>query len=225
MNTASRSAAISAEIRSKNAAAWVRRYPVTIVLGSIVAGVGFFNLASSQAEMDRLMARYGVTWASLSAHRFWTLPVSTFLQSDPGYPWIILFFVLTAVFALETVGGSLAAFVTFIVSDWISAPATAATLRLLSALGSHEAQRLLDAGSTGSSAAFHGCFAAGIAMLPRVWAQRLFALFVGIVAIEFVFERLDDSIAHAIATVVGLLLARFVWVPRRERQALARHPN
>jgi hypothetical protein len=166
--------------------------------------------------MDVYQARFGLTWTSLSHGRLWTMPISTVLQSDPGFPWIISFFSLTALFALETIAGSFATAVTFIVSDWISAPLTAIALRLLAELGDHRAAVLLDAGSTGSSAAFHGCYAAGIMLLPKRWAMRLMPLFLAIVAIEFLFERLDDSIAHAIATLVGVLLARLVWARRRE---------
>lgn len=197
-------------------AAIFRRYPATVLIGGIIVAVGFFTLTKNRAEMDVYQARFGLTWASLSHGRLWTMPISTVLQSDPGFPWIICFFSLTALFALETIAGSRATIVTFVASDWISAPLTAVALRLLAGLGDGRAAGLLDAGSTGSSAAFHGCYAAGIMLLPRRWAMRLMPVFLAIVVIEFLFERLDDSIAHAVAVLVGVLLARLIWARRTD---------
>ena len=206
--------------------ALVRRYPVTVAVTAIVTTVGLSTQDNSRAQMDRLMARYGMTWPGVVHLRFWTMPVSTVLQSDPGFPWIILFFVLTSLFALETLGGSLAAAATFLLADWISAPLTEVVLRMLALLGNHEARDLLTTGATGSSAAFHGAFAAAAMLLSRRWAGRMISLMVVVVIFQFVFERLDDAIAHAIATLVGVILAHFVWHPWLERSARpAGHPR
>lgn len=194
----------------------LRRYPATILIGGLIVAVGFFTLTKNRAEMGVYQARFGLTWTTLSHGRLWTMPISTVLQSDPGFPWIICFFSLTALFALETTAGSLATGATFILSDWISAPLTAVALRLLAALGDHRAASLLNVGSTGSSAAFHGCYAAAAMLLPKRWADRLLVLLAGNVIVQFFYERLDDATAHAIATIVGVLLARLVWARRRD---------
>jgi hypothetical protein len=196
-----------------------RRYPTTIVISAIVAVVGFATQDNSAAHMARLMARFGMTWADLEDLRLWPMPVSTVMQSDAGFPWLILFFVLTSLFALETLGGSIAAAVTFLAADWVGSPLTVVTLKLLSMLGNHEASSLLTIGSTGSSAAFHGAFAAGALLLPRRWSKWMILLLIGAVIFQFVFERLDNAIAHAIATFIGAALAIYVWRPRVEQSA------
>jgi hypothetical protein len=197
----------------------IRRYPVTIAISAIVAAVGFSTQDNSAAQMARLMTRFGMTWPDLKDWRLWTMPVSTVMQSDSGFPWIIVFFVLTSLFALETLAGSFAAAVTFLAADWISSPLTVVALKLLSMLGTHEANSLLTIGSTGSSAAFHGAFAAGALLLPRRWSKRMILLLIGVVIFQFVFERLDNAIAHAIATFIGATLALYVWRPRVEQSA------
>jgi hypothetical protein len=197
----------------------IRRYPVTIAISAIVAAVGFSTQDNSAAQMARLMARFGMTWPDLEDWRLWTMPVSTVMQSDSGFPWIILFFVLTSLFALETLAGSFAAAVTFLAADWISSPLTVVALKILSMLGNHEASSLLSIGSTGSSAAFHGAFAAGALLLPRKWSKRMILIMLAVVVFQFIFERLDNAIAHAIATFVGATLALSVWRPDVKQSA------
>jgi hypothetical protein len=197
--------------------ALIGRYPVTIAITAIVAAVGLATQDNSGAQMARLMARYGMTWPDLKELRLWTLPVSTVMQSDPGFPWIILFFVLTSLLALEFLGGSLAAAVTFLAADWISSPLTEVALKILAMFGNHEARGLLTIGSTGSSAAFHGAFAAGAMLLPPRWSRLLVSIMLGVVVFQFIFERLDNAVAHAIATFIGAVLARYVWRPAAEQ--------
>ena len=201
--------------------ALVRRYPVTIGIAAIVAGIGLATQHNTRAQMHRLMARFGMTWADIADFRLWPISVSTFMQSDPGFPWLILFFVLTSLFALETLAGSAAALITFIASDWISSPLTEILLKGLALLGNQEARGLLTAGSTGSSAAFHGAFAAAAMLLPRRWSKWIVVVMIGVVIFQFAFERLDNSIAHALATFIGAALAHFVWRPRMEKKATA----
>ena len=199
--------------------ALARRYPVTIVVAAIVAAVGLATEHHSRAQMNDLMATYGMTWNAVRTFDVASMPVSTVMQSDPGFPWIILFFVFSSLFALETIAGSVAAGVTFFAADWISSPLTAIAVKALSLLDDHEASRLVEVGSTGSSAAFHGAFAAGAMLLPRRWSKLIVLIMIAVVIFQFIFERLDNSIAHAIATVVGAALAHFVWRPRLERSA------
>jgi hypothetical protein len=199
--------------------ALIRRYPVTIGISAIVAGMGLITQHHSRADMRRLMERFGMTWSDILKVRFWPISVSTFMQSDPGFPWLILFFVLTSLFALETLAGSVAALVTFLASDWISSPLTEISLKVLANLGDREARSILDAGSTGSSAAFHGAFAAAAMLLPKRWSKWIVLVMIGVVVFQFAFERVDNAIAHAIATFIGAALAHYVWRPRLEKNA------
>jgi len=200
----------------------VRRYPVTIGVSALVTALGLITQDNTRPHMHRLMTRFGMTWVDITNLRLWPIPVSTFMQSDPGFPWLILFFVLTSLFALETLAGSGPALITFIAADWISSPLTVIALKGLALLGNQAAGGILNAGSTGSSAAFHGAFASAAMLLPKRWSKWVVVIMIAVVIFQFAFERLDNSIAHAIATFIGAALAHYVWRPRIEKKTLKR---
>lgn len=191
--------------------AFARRYPVTLTLTLILYAVAFTTAGNSPAQMRPLEQRYGLDYQALKELRLWPMPVSTVLQSDPGIDWFMVVFVMTSLFAVETLAGSIPALITFVASDWISSPLTELVLRGLAALDVAEAKSLLLVAATGSSAAFHGCYAAAAMLMPRKWRTASLALLLGVVAFQFAFERLDDAIAHTLATVIGAALGHYVW--------------
>jgi hypothetical protein len=182
---------------------------------AVVVVFGILTADNTFGTHDRLMDRVGMDLPSLKHLRFWTMPLATFVQSSPGVEWSMLLLVGLPMIALEFLAGSWRALVTFLLSDWLTAPVTVLILWALSGLGDAGAGRLLADPDTGSSAAAHGAIAAAIMLLPPKLAAIGMAILIGITAILLAFYRLDTSIAHVLGTAVG---AGFGWFWARHRR-------
>ena len=192
-----------------------RWFPTTVIVlaAVLIAGVATNTLTS--AEHDRLMDRIGMDWPALRQIHIWGMPLATFVQSSPGVEWHMLALVGLSLVALEFVVGSWRALLTFLLSDWLTAPVTVLILWALSGLGDNQASRLLFDPDTGSSAAAHGCLAAVIMLLPGKLAAISMAILLGISIFALTFERLDAAIAHLLGIAVGSAFGRF-WAHQRE---------
>jgi len=113
--------------------------------------------------------------------------------------------------------GSWRALITFLLSDWLSAPLTVLVLWGLSGLGNTVASRVLNDPDTGSSAAAHGVIAAAIMMLPPKLAAIGMTILVGITIIAISFFRLDTSLAHFLGIAVGAVLGA-IWNRQLRRE-------
>lgn len=187
-----------------------RAFPVTIGVLALVVLLGILTARASVADHDRLMDGVGMDLPALRHFRLWAMPIATFVQSSPGVEWHMLALVGFPLLALEYGAGSWRALVTFLLSDWLTAPVTVLTLWLLSDLGNSQAHRLLSDPDTGSSAAAHGVLAAAIMLLPPKWAAGGMAILIGISLYALTFERLDAAIAHLLGITVGAVLG-LLW--------------
>jgi hypothetical protein len=192
-----------------------RWFPATLLVVAIVIIFGILTADNTLGTHDRLMDRIGMDLPSLRHVRLWTMPLATFVQSEPGVAWSMLLLVGLPMIALEFLAGSWRALVTFLLSDWLTAPVTVLILWALSGLGDAGASRLLADPDTGSSAAAHGAIAAAIMLLPPKLRWIGMAILIGITAILMAHYRLDTSIAHVLGTAVG---AGFGWHWARQRQ-------
>jgi len=186
------------------------------VLG-IVLVFGVLTANNELATHDRLMDNIGMNLSSLKHFRFWTVPLATFVQASPGVAWTMLLLVGLPMIALEFMAGSWRALITFLLSDWLSAPLTVLVLWGLSGLGNTVASRVLNDPDTGSSAAAHGVIAAAIMMLPPKLAAIGMTILVGITIIAISFFRLDTSLAHFLGIAVGAVLGA-IWNRQLRRE-------
>jgi len=186
------------------------------VLG-IVLVFGVLTANNELATHDRLMDNIGMNLSSLKHFRFWTVPLATFVQASPGVAWTMLLLVGLPMIALEFMAGSWRALITFLLSDWLSAPLTVLVLWGLSGLGNPVASRVLNDPDTGSSAAAHGVIAAAIMMLPPKLAAIGMTILVGITIIAISFFRLDTSLAHFLGIAVGAVLGA-IWNRQLRRE-------
>jgi len=187
-----------------------------LVLG-IVLVFGVLTANNELATHDRLMDNIGMNLSSLKHFRFWTVPLATFVQASPGVAWTMLLLVGLPMIALEFMAGSWRALITFLLSDWLSAPLTVLVLWGLSGLGNTVASRVLNDPDTGSSAAAHGVIAAAIMMLPPKLAAIGMTILVGITIIAISFFRLDTSLAHFLGIAVGAVLGA-IWNRQLRRE-------
>ncbi len=183
----------------------------------IVLVFGVLTANNELATHDRLMDNIGMNLSSLKHFRFWTVPLATFVQASPGVAWTMLLLVGLPMIALEFMAGSWRALITFLLSDWLSAPLTVLVLWGLSGLGNTVASRVLNDPDTGSSAAAHGVIAAAIMMLPPKLAAIGMTILVGITIIAISFFRLDTSLAHFLGIAVGAVLGA-IWNRQLRRE-------
>jgi hypothetical protein len=187
-----------------------------LVLG-IVLAIGILTANNELITHDRLMDDIGMNLSALKHLRLWTVPFATFVQASPGVAWTMLLLVGLPMIALEFMAGSWRALVTFILSDWLTAPLTVLILWALSTLGNADASRFLMDPDTGSSAAAHGVIAAAIMMLPAKLAAIGMTILVVITIIALSFFRLDTSLAHFLGIVVGAVLGA-IWNRQLRRE-------
>lgn len=171
----------------------------------------------SAAEHRDLLSRVGSDVTSFDPQRVLAMPAATFVQSSPGVGWTMILLVALPLAVLEWMIGSFRAAVTFLLSDWISAPLTLLAIWTLARLGSSEAARLISDPDSGSSAAAHGTIAAVCMLLPG--NARIVSL-IALLAVDFAqftFQRLDAALAHLLASLVGVRLGA-AWLATT-------HPN
>lgn len=192
----------------------LRRYPTSLLLTLLVLAAGLYTRRLSATEHTALLERLGTDVDGFDPDRILAMPLATFVQSEPGVRWHMLLLVAVPLGVLERRAGSARAAITFLLSDWISAPLTLAAIWGLARLGSAAATRLLDVADAGSSAAAHGAMAAACVLLMRRWRVPALAAVYAYVLAAFGFQRLDTAIAHLLATIVGTLFG-LSWRSRR----------
>lgn len=202
---------------------WLLRFRATILICAAILVAGVYSATISAAAHARLERRFGMDLDVVRHGQLWTLPVSTFVQSEPGLKWHMALFVLSSLLILETLAGSARAAAAFLLADWISSPLTIVILRIASGLGGRTAERYLHVAETGSSASFHGAFAAAAALLPGRWPLLPLSVMAAVAAAAFTFQRPDNAVAHALATAVGL--ASGLWFRRGRRRNAPKSPS
>ncbi len=176
----------------------------------LMLAISGITTALGATDMD-IENALGLSVHALQTGKLWVIPIATLIQSEPLMKWVLAIFVFGSIALLEYQIGTLKAIFTFFISDWISSPLAALLLWGLEGAGLSQAQRLHDVGGTGVSAAAFGTLTAGFYLLREPWRRLLMAGMTIYLMGQFTFERLDVSIAHVLAALIGLALAWLFW--------------
>jgi len=189
---------------------YLRLFPGAIILALLMLFISALTTALKAGDLD-IENALGLSVHALKTGRLWVIPIATLVQSEPLIKWLIPLFVFSTIALLEYQIGTLRAVATFFLTDWISSPLTALIIWGLGSAGLATAQRLENLGGTGASAAGFGALTAACLLLRQPW-RRLMLGGVGVYLVaQFTFERLDVSIAHVIAALLGLAMAWLFW--------------
>jgi hypothetical protein len=120
---------------------------------------------------------------------------------------------------LEWFAGTAAMLVTCITGDWFATVLTALTTRVLAGLGSASAASLLALPDAGSSAMAHAGYGAMVMLLPRRFLKPGLAILIFLTAIQFFLIDVAPAIAHAWATLYGVVVGWFVLRPRLAQES------
>ena len=195
----------------------LRLFPFTIVLSLAFIVIGILTGGVLKADYASIRAHAGWDLDALKTGYYWRQLPNTLVPATAGIKWHEPLLLVLFVGALEYRAGSLAALVTFFVSDWISSPLTVLTVWGLSTLGSSTATRVLSTPSTGASAASLACGAAAACLIPGRWSIFAGGVILGIVLHSFTYQAFDTSLAHIYATTLGALAGLLLWGRRPEK--------
>ncbi len=189
---------------------YLRLFPGAIIFALLMLFISALTTALKAGDLD-IENALGLSVHALKTGRLWVIPIATLVQSEPLIKWLMPLFVFSSVALLEYQIGTLRAVATFFLTDWISSPLTALIIWGLGSAGLATAQRLENVGGTGASAAGFGALIAACLLLRQPW-RHLMLGGVGVYLVaQFTFERLDVSIAHVIAALLGLTMAWLFW--------------
>ncbi len=182
----------------------------TLLVQAVIITVGFLTRNQSAIDHERLLERFGFSYAILRDGKIWQLLTGAWIQSTPGIEVSMVALVLCGTIVLEHQAGTLRMIATVVVGDWISTVLTPITLRLLAGLGSAEAAGLLSRADAGTSALAHTGLAAATMLLPRRWRWIAASALVIFTLAQFFTESLAPAIAHTWAVLAGGLIGWFL---------------
>lgn len=185
------------------------RFKGTLLIQAVTVTVGILTRHQSAIDHQRLLERFGFSYAILRDGRIWQLLTGTWIQSAPGIEVSMVALVLCGTIVLEYQTGTLRMIATVVLGDWVSTLLTAITLRLLAALGSADAAGLLSRADAGTSALAHAGLAAATMLLPKRWRSLAAAALLIFTLAQFFTESLAPAIAHTWAVLAGGLIG---WV-------------
>jgi hypothetical protein len=197
--------------------ALLRLFPFTIALFCAFIAIGVLTGGIPKSDYSSIRSYVGWDLDTLRAGYYWRQIPNTLVPASPGIKWHEPLLLVLFAGALEYRAGSLVAFATFFVSDWISSPLTVLTVWGLSALGSSTAAGALQTPSTGSSAASLACGAAAACLMPGRWSVFAVGIILGIVLHSFTYQAFGTSLAHLYATSLGALAGLMLWSRRPEK--------
>ena len=197
--------------------AFLRLFPFTIALFCTFVAIGLLTGGVLKSDFPSIRSYVGWDLDTLKAGYYWRQIPNTLVPATAGIKWHEPLLLVLFAGVLEYRVGSLAAFATFFVSDWISSPLTVLTVWGLSALGSSTAASVLYTPSTGSSAASLACGAAAACLIPGRWSVFAGGIILGVVLHSFTYQAFDTSLAHTYATILGALAGLLLWGRRPEK--------
>lgn len=192
------------------AARFLWRFKGTLLIQAVIVTVGILTRHQSAIDHQRLLERFGFSYAILREGRIWQLLTGTWIQSAPGIEVSMVALVLCGTIVLEYQAGTLRMIATVVLGDWVSTLLTAITLRLLAALGSTDAAGLLSRTDAGTSALAHTGLAAATMLLPRRWRWVAGCALIIFTLAQFFTESHAPAIAHTWAVIVGGLIGWFL---------------
>jgi phosphatidylglycerol lysyltransferase len=196
---------------------YLRLFPGAIGLALLMLLISALTTAIRADDQD-VESALGLSVHALKTGRLWVIPIATMVQSEQLVKWQLPIFVFASVALLEYQIGTLRAIVTFFLTDWISSPITTLVIWGLGSAGLTTAQRLENVGGTGVSAAGFGALTAAFFLLREPWRRLLLGGMAAYLVGQFTFERLDVSIAHALAALLGLAMVWLFWRRRAIRE-------
>jgi phosphatidylglycerol lysyltransferase len=189
---------------------YLQLFPGAITLSLLmlfITCVTTFVFHASDIDIENAL---GLSVHALKTGRVWVIPIATLVQSEAVMKWLMPIFVFAAVGLLEYEVGTLRAVFTFLITDWVTSPLTTLLVWGLGSAGLEQARVLENIGGTGVSAAGFGALTAGFALAPPDgWRRFLLGGMTAYLIGQFTFERLDVSIAHVLAALLGLAIAWF----------------
>lgn len=189
---------------------YLRLFPGAVTFALLMLFISAVTTVLKAGDLD-IENALGLSVHTLKTGRLWAIPIATLAQSEPVIKWLMPLFVFSSIALLEYQIGTLRAVVTFFITDWIGSPLTALIIWGLGSAGLATAQNLENVGGTGASAAGFGALVAACLLLRQPW-RRLMLGGIGIYLVaQFTFERLDVSIAHVIAALLGVAMAWLFW--------------
>ncbi len=149
---------------------------------------------------------------ALKIGKLWVIPLATLVQSEPLIKWLMAIFVFASIATLEYQIGTLKAVVHFLHLRLgqlaVDGAAPLGTGKRGSASGAALGEA--SAGPAFRRPAF-GTLTAGFYLLREPWRRLLMSGVTLYLIGQFTFERLDVSIAHVLAALIGLALAWAFW--------------
>jgi len=169
----------------------------------------------------RLLERFGSSWRYWRSGQIWRLVTSAFVQSRHGFVAGIVILIWFLPLAEWRIGSCRTA-VVFLAGDWISSAAAMLGARVMAAMGSDTATRVLAHVDSGASSACYACAGAFVwALAPSRLRQLLIGLLLGDLTIAAVTNHTLADIQHPMAAVVGVAVVLFST--RRERTNAIAH--
>jgi hypothetical protein len=197
---------------------YLRLFPGAITLALLMLFISALTTFVFKANDQDIESALGLSVHALKTGRLWVIPIATLVQSEAVIKWLMPLFVFSAVGLLEYQVGTLRAVVTFFLADWISSPLTTLIIWGLGSAGLERARELENLGGTGVSAAGFGALTAAFVLLPRGWRHSMLTGVTVYLIAQFTFERLDVSIAHVLAALLGPAIVWFFFRSRGIRQ-------
>jgi hypothetical protein len=191
----------------------------TLLIQGVIIAIGIMTKDASPAEHKRLMGQLGFDFDLLAKGHVWHLLTGSWIQVTPGIELSMLALVLGGTVFLEWLAGTGAMLATCITGDWVATILTALTTRVLAGFGSASAAALLALPDAGSSAMAHAGYGAAVMLLPRRWLKPALVILVFLTAIQFFIIDVAPAIAHAWATLYGVVVGWFVLRPRVARES------
>lgn len=182
----------------------------TLLIQAVIITIGILTRHQSSIDHQRLLERFGFSYAILREGRIWQVFTGTWIQSTPGIQLSMVALVLAGTAVLEEQAGTRRMLATVVAGDWVSTVLTALTLRALAALGSADAAGLLSRADAGTSALAHTGLAAATMLLPRRWRSLAVAALLIFTLAQFFTESLAPAIAHTWAVLAGGLIGWFL---------------
>lgn len=194
----------------------------TLLMQAVLIAIGIITKDVSPAEHKRLMGQLGFDFDLLARGHLWHLLTGSWIQVTPGIEFSMLALVFGGTVFLEWFAGTGAMLATCITGDWVATILTALTTRVLAGFGSASAASLLALPDAGSSAMAHAGYGAAVMLLPRRWLKPALVILVFLTAIQFFIIDIAPAIAHAWATLYGVVVGWFVLRPRTARESATR---
>lgn len=191
---------------------FIARVPVSLFLIGIITIIAIINGSLAHPTDPAVIQRWGISWDNLARGRVLNLPISDLIVLQRAHYLTTIFLIACYTGAVEWLGGSLLAALTFWPPSWIATMATLVlTKYLLTVTSWRPDPDLVHTADVGSSVGTWGSAGALVILMLLYRIKPLVAWLVSIGFITFLVGRFAAHRSTAdIAHIIGLSLGFFI---------------